>query len=494
MFKEWCKSNGFANANSLSHVLMDGGVLSVPFDRLDDFYTTCIKCIQNGENIYVVEQKTELYNFFLDIDYKDEEALTLEEIKNISKVICDKVKSLGGKDCIISIAEPKKVGHLIKTGIHFNWYGFVVDKESALTLRDHIVSTLKLVYANQDWNDIVDIAVYGERDKKNKGAGFRMVWSHKMGKHEPCGGRGCSDCNNYGKVTQSPYLPVFKYIHRPLNMITEVSQEPTVEMLKLTTVRTECLLPAQVRPLAKSKIATIKEGGFSKHQTKNELVNSELQAYLETFIRQNMEGQSDARITRLFKHKKTILISSSSHFCENLGREHNSNHIWFYVVDNIIMQKCFCTCETSRGRRSGFCKDFSGRRHIIPEKITEKLYTPEDNVKAPPPEVKPVVIVNDGINTLIAEFINRNILGQKDVQVTKVSKKRNVFTVETTANYCEKADKHHDHTIPFVIEKGIIIAKCPCNEKKFTPRGHILSSKILDRIIPPKKKTNNLKL
>ena len=83
MFKEWCKSNGFANANSLSHVLMDGGVLSVPFDRLDDFYTTCIKCIQNGENIYVVEQKTELYNFFLDIDYKDEEALTLEEIKNI---------------------------------------------------------------------------------------------------------------------------------------------------------------------------------------------------------------------------------------------------------------------------------------------------------------------------------------------------------------------------------------------------------------------------
>ena len=69
MFKQWCREQGFLNNSNVSHVLMDGGILSVPFDRLNDFYKICIQCIKNGEKIYVVEQKTDNYNFFLDIDY-----------------------------------------------------------------------------------------------------------------------------------------------------------------------------------------------------------------------------------------------------------------------------------------------------------------------------------------------------------------------------------------------------------------------------------------
>ena len=38
MFKKWCNHNKFNNATNLSHVLMDGGVLSVPFDKLNEFY------------------------------------------------------------------------------------------------------------------------------------------------------------------------------------------------------------------------------------------------------------------------------------------------------------------------------------------------------------------------------------------------------------------------------------------------------------------------
>ena len=93
MFKKWCSQNNFNNATNLSHVLMDGGVLSVPFDKLNDFYEKYIEAVKKGEKLYVVEQKTETYNFFVDIDYKDERALTLEEIQDICKVICDKVKT-----------------------------------------------------------------------------------------------------------------------------------------------------------------------------------------------------------------------------------------------------------------------------------------------------------------------------------------------------------------------------------------------------------------
>ena len=64
MFKQLCNKHDFVSGKNISHVLMDGGVLSVPFDRLNDFYSVCIQCIKNGEKIYVVEQKTDNYNFF----------------------------------------------------------------------------------------------------------------------------------------------------------------------------------------------------------------------------------------------------------------------------------------------------------------------------------------------------------------------------------------------------------------------------------------------
>lgn len=491
MFKEWCFKNGFVynkqKHSTLSHVLMDGGSLSIPFDRLDDFYEKCMECIKSGHKIYVVEQKTKLYNFFLDIDYKDEEALDLDNIKSICKVICDKVKTLGGKDCIISVAEPKQVGNLIKTGIHLNWHGFVVDQEGALSLRDHIVSTLKIAYGSQDWNDIIDVAVYGSIEKQTQGAGFRMPWSHKIGKHEPCMGRGCDACNKTGKITQSPYLPIYKYTHAPLNMLTEISQEPTLEMLQKTTVRTECELPVSIKPVAKRKMNYVKEGGFTKTQTKNEVIDSEIIAHLQTFIRKNMEGQQNSEITHIFKNKMSYLISTTSHYCENLGREHNSNHIWFYLNKNTIMQKCFCTCETVRGRRSGFCKDFSGRRHVIPDKLVEKLYTEEDK-KPSKTEVKPQPVINDDVNTMLTAFLNRYVMGQKETEVIGILRKRNIFTVETTATFCEKANEEHDFCVPFKIEKGILISDCPCKVKKYTPRGHQLFSKITNKLIPPKKK------
>jgi len=49
---------------------MDGGVLSVPFDKLRDFYTVYVSSVTIGEQVFVVEQKTETYNFFVDIDYQ----------------------------------------------------------------------------------------------------------------------------------------------------------------------------------------------------------------------------------------------------------------------------------------------------------------------------------------------------------------------------------------------------------------------------------------
>ena len=149
MFKQWCREQGFSNGSNLSHVLMDGGVLSVPFDRLNDFYEKYVEAYNSGEKIFVVEQKTENYNFFVDLDYKDEDEMTFSEVESVCKVICDKVKKFGGKEALISVAAPKPAGHLIKTGIHINWPGFVVDRSSAIALRQHIINTLNLAYGSK---------------------------------------------------------------------------------------------------------------------------------------------------------------------------------------------------------------------------------------------------------------------------------------------------------------------------------------------------------
>jgi hypothetical protein len=72
------------------------------------------------------------------------------------------------------------------------------------------------------------------------------------------------------------------------------------------------------------------------------------------------------------------LVKTTSRYCENIRRNHNSNHIKIVIDGDFLYQKCFCKCETTSGRRMGFCKDFSGRKHKLEtnggEKIRKLLY------------------------------------------------------------------------------------------------------------------------
>jgi hypothetical protein len=459
MFKLWCKDQGFANNSDLSHVLMDGGVLSVPFDRLNDFYEKCIESYISGEKIYVVEQKTENYNFFMDLDYKDDDELTFEQIKSICKVICDKVSKFGGKDALISVAEPKPVDTLIKTGIHINWPDFVVNRSSALALRDHVINTLNLAYGSRDWKDIVDISVYGNSSRNTKGSGFRMPWSHKRGKHEACMGRGCEKCDNTGKETQSEYLPVFVYKHGPLSMLQKTEQKPSVEMLHMATLRTQGTNPVLIE-------GAREENTFTNAQTKDEFKNQEAVLLVEAFIRKHMEGQATASVTKMFKHKNQFLVSTTSKYCENLRRAHSSNHIWFHISGDTIAQKCFCNCETMKGRFYGFCKDFSGRRHQLPKKITDVLYE-DGKVETYVPKKK---IVTEPEQDLLEKFIKKHIIKKETFSIETLKRegvKKYTVTTKETCDTCKE-------TIFFSILKNQIQQMCKCK-----CRAHILTDKIV---------------
>jgi hypothetical protein len=460
MFKRWCKDQGFANNSDLSHVLMDGGVLSVPFDRLNDFYEKCVEVYNSGEKIFVVEQKTENYNFFMDLDYKDDEEMSFEQIKSVCKVICDKVSKFGGKDALISVAEPKPIDTLIKTGIHINWPGFVVNRSSALGLRDHVINTLNLAYGSRDWKDIVDISVYGNNSRNTKGSGFRMPWSHKKGKHEACAGQGCELCNNTGKETQSEYLPIFIYKHGPSSTLEKTEQKPSVDILHMATLRTQSMEPVIIE-------GTREEATFTTLQTKNEFKDQEALLLVEAFVRKNVEGQTTASITKMFKYNKQFLVSTNSKYCENKKCNHNSNHVWFHIVGDTIAQKCFST--TNVLRQYGFCKDFSGRRHQLSKKITDTLYE-DGKVETYTPKKK--VIVEPEQN-LLEKFIKKYIV-KKETFIIESLKREGVkkYTV-TTKESCDTCKE----TISFSILKSQIhqVCKCKC-------RAHNLTDKIVSTL------------
>jgi hypothetical protein len=318
MFRKWCTSEGFMNSRNLSHVLMDGGCLSVPSDKLSSFNEQYVRACLRNEKVFVVET-----------------------------------------------------------------------------------------------------------------------------------------CDNSGKVTQGVYLPVFIYDEN--KKMTAIDPTPTRELLDMATVRTDTLTVVKVEPPAKS----IKEGCFTKIQTKNEVDDIELQAHLEMFIQKNMEGQGGAKVTKIFKHKNTFLVSTTSRYCENLGREHGSNHVWFYIGGNIISQKCFCRCETIRERRHGFCRDFIGKRYILTPHIM-KLLCPDGVVLCRPVTPKPLASEEVVATGEFETFIQRYFPGHSETKVIKIQKNK----IFTNSNYCEDVGKSHGQMCFTVDKKGLMTLGCPCKNKK----------------------------
>ena len=261
-----------------THVLMDGGILSVPPDETTQFYETCVGLVNSGTKLYVVEQKTERFKFFVDFDYKSQEKLEDQDLLQFCSIIHQAIGSPGR--CVIARARVRPVGEgLLKSGVHIHWPDLVVTRTEALNFRTKIITGL----GDGPWDQVIDAAVYG-------GSGLRMLWSHK-------------------KPTGDPYIP-WRQLDGP-----EFSKAPNVETLALFAVRTdEAARPAEI------------------------LQNTD---GLERFVQRYIEGQSRARIKKVQRSTRDgWFAQTDSRWCANIKREHASNHVWFSINGGKISQKC----------------------------------------------------------------------------------------------------------------------------------------------------------
>ena len=308
-----------------------------------------------------------------------------------------------------------------------------------------------------------------------------------MAKHTPCGGQGCPDCGGKGKIVQVAYLPLFVYNHGPLSKLTKIDPEPNLKILEMSSIRTDQPQHITVEPPS----SVIKEGSFTDAQTRDEIQNDELKGLIEDFIQRNMEGQSTSVVTKIFKHKESYLVSTNSKYCENLKRAHGSNHVWFHISGSTIAQKCFCRCETIRGRRDGFCKDFYGRKHTLTPKIVERLYPKKEDLKKCQEikkfEEKPQIKQSD-VKPHLESFMRRCMKCPEDMRVVSITRQKGGFGVLTTSSYCETTKGVHEGvTMSYVIKGSTITQKCPVCTKSVA-RTHELSGSVKQALKPSEKK------
>ena len=333
MLKNWSLFRGLnapPECKTVTHVGMDGGKLNITPKHIEAFNNVYCEAIRNNERQCLVEIRTRPeFRFYVDVDFLDDSEMSPE----VFDFICNSCQSLlSPKDSIIAcISEPKPKDGKVKTGIHIHWER-IIHEDNLNGIITRLLSILRGKYPQYSWGDYIDTSVY-------RGGGLRMKWSHKF---------------QNGKYFD-PYIPALEISPHG---IRDIPPGISSDILSRVTIRSDKFQPQQ-------STKQLLEGGFSKTDVQNQ---NDIPRGLEEFIQQNFEGQESSHLMCAYTNSQRALLKTNSKYCENLGRCHNSNHVYFYVNfrTNTIFQKCFCTCDTTKGRKSGECYQFKGKSHQVP--------------------------------------------------------------------------------------------------------------------------------
>ena len=173
----------------------------------------------------------------------------------------------------------------------------------------------------------------------------------------------------------------------------------------------------------------------------------------------------------MYNYENQFLVSTTSKYCENLRRAHNSNHVWFHITGDTIRQKCFCDCETIKGRFYGFCKDFSGIEYKLTKKITDILYEDGKFEKYVPR--KKTTVESKPDNELLEKFIKKNVFITDTFCIETLKSTGPKKYIVITKEMCLTCEQN----ISFKITKNQIqqVCKCKC-------RAHNLTDKIVSTL------------
>lgn len=372
----WLQTNNYYTASddvpSPSHLVYTGhkgGKIYIPRTKEYEFLSRYSDDLISGVKLYYIEQRPITFKFMIDLDISDTEYWDKLKIKTVTAIIHEVVSNFFDTTrVVICCTSPEKTkGDKIHTGIHLIWPNLFVTSETALCLRLGIIQKLKMSNVSKkvsnselDWDTIIDEVIYTR-------TGYRMVGSDKMIKGIPENrplillfvmdidltlseayfNRLCSNTKSLILETSIRYV-IDAYIFSGMNM-TRVP-----EWLEMDPI--------------------LKQEARVKNGIRGTPVNYECHGIIDRFINLHLSNYSGT-VKEVSRYEDgNLLVKTSSKYCMNINREHNSCGIYFFVCFNGLYQKCLCPCNKMNGRIKGLCKDYTSDIYPFNETIQKVLF------------------------------------------------------------------------------------------------------------------------
>lgn len=377
ILKRWLISNNcLLDKNSdlkPTHFFLDGGKAMIGFDKLDEFNSVYTNCINSNVQLFVIECKTEIFRFFADLDFASLDVLSEEYIIDVINTIHSAVSYLYSEDLnvIVCSTTNKKVNkngkNLIKQGYHLFWPDIYVNINIAIKIRRYILDKIKLIYGERDqsntWSDVLDEVVY-------KSNGIRMNGSYKINIIN-------TEDNKKRFQTENRKYTLFTVLNQDKQVVqTEVQRLTNMaELINSTTIRTSRKTPTTIKvtePIDLNDSLTIESDQqvqdddefYLKRMNKNNRKYNEILKFFDIHVSGKKYKISEIKGILHIEKTDSYVLKTSSQYCQNIEREHNSCGIYFLLSKNGCCQKCYCKCNTLEGRNNGLCKNYSSP--IIP--------------------------------------------------------------------------------------------------------------------------------
>lgn len=343
-----------------SHLFFDNGKAFVPDDMIGMFNNYYANMIRGGHEQYIIEQKTPVFRFFMDLDITQE--YDHEVLMGII-VQCFKplVESYFQKpsDIILCSRPAKKTETTFKTGLHIIWESIYATKEDCIELRSMLVKECKTNHKGfLDWNKTIDVTVY-------KQCGLRMIGARKLD-------------------DTTTYMP--SHIIHPDDTVEVV--EDAMEHFKSWVQRTSLRYFGRKTRVGIPTSDSSADIGFEDEdvflRSKNKdiehiplrCIQDSIPKIFNLLPNQYLLSQITGafKIPNKTKTKDIYLLRCNSRYCMNKGGEHKTNNVYFQVNKDCVVQRCFCQCQTFQGRKYGMCKDFKSKAFKLTNELRHELF------------------------------------------------------------------------------------------------------------------------
>jgi hypothetical protein len=363
-----------------SHLFLDGGKACVPPEMTGAFNNIYTAALTQGEVMFVVEKKPPVFKLVFDLDMRVAAPLKPEQVLDFSKAVHSAVQEFYGKPTchmIVCTCEDRRGrGAQWKVGAHLVWPSIATVCPDALRCRDHVLASEAVQkFAPLFQNEMENVVDRSVLDKN----GVRMIGSYKV---VPCRCQcmPCDRCRGRGKLVEhGVYWP--RYVVRE-DAVETIQTPSTLEAVRYwvheTSLRNCTMTLSKAFKCVENAAYSDGEDeeGLLQRSVKGRLQRHPLEPVLpalEGFLATLPGPYLTAKFTSLHKggsnDDPVFFARTTSRFCLNIGKNHNSNNVYFLFSKRGAYQMCFCRCQTIEGRKYGMCQDF----HSAPFEMSRDL-------------------------------------------------------------------------------------------------------------------------